>query len=110
MVDGVVLLVDDPDATTSTLDATFSGLQAEGLDIELGEVVASGSSTSSANASLLRDSISAGGSELAHIPSPAARSRRCPRWAALTGRTPRRRRVPLVYLESRSSESIGTQS
>ena len=31
-------LVDDPDATTSTLDATFSGLQAEGLDIELGEV------------------------------------------------------------------------
>lgn len=31
-------LVDDPDATTSTLDATYSGLQAEGLDIELGEV------------------------------------------------------------------------
>ncbi|OFM03064.1 cell division protein FtsI [Corynebacterium sp. HMSC071F07] len=36
--DELATLVDNPDATTSTLDATYSGLQAEGLDIELGDV------------------------------------------------------------------------
>ncbi|MGO3087129.1 MAG: penicillin-binding transpeptidase domain-containing protein [Corynebacterium flavescens] len=36
--DGLAALVDEPDAATAAIDSTFSGLQAEGVDIQLHDV------------------------------------------------------------------------